>query len=68
MFSAEDVLGKCFVLVYALVDCQTHLTKHQSNQASRARPGHKLEDIVRLQLAILLFVNLQLAISFLGSL
>lgn len=47
----EDHFGKLFILRNTFINCHSHLPKHQSDQSSGARSGHKLEDVVWMQLA-----------------
>jgi len=51
MLFPENHPGKLFILRNTFVDCHSHLPKHQSDQPSGARSSHKLEDVMRMQLA-----------------
>ena len=51
MLSPKYHFGKLFILRNTFVDCHPHLPKHQSDQAPGARSSHKLEDMMRMQLA-----------------
>lgn len=51
MLSTEDHFGELFILRNTFINCHSHLPKHQSDQSSSARSGHKLEDVVWMQLA-----------------
>ena len=49
MFFPKDVFGKLIILGNAFLDCHSHLSKHQGDQAPSTRSGYKSEDIMRMQ-------------------